>query len=351
MKLKFILKIGIFVVLLLVVFVVLLSLIFNFSSLINKPVEPTPTVIPSSTPVPSSTVTPSPFPTVDPKTKEVKLLFVGDTMLARSIGDRIVTGEDPFVNVEVKFKEYDYVIANLETNISTNGNQNPNKLYTFNAPVESIDVLKNAGIKIVSLANNHVMDFGPSGLSNQLNLLNSKGIKFFGAGNSSKEAFIPLIVELPNKTKLGLIGVNNIETWFTNVGESTPGVANMDIDKVTASIQDARNQGASIVIIMPHWGYEYETNFAGDQQEWGRQFLDAGADLVIGNHPHVRQGVEVYKGKQIYYALGNFVFDVMDTYETSHGYMVEVEIVEGRIEKTSQIPIRLNEIGYPELDN
>ncbi len=139
-----------------------------------------------------------------------KILFVGDTMLARSIGEGIKNGENPFVYVQDEFDNHDLVVANLETVISEpgEGKRNTQKLYTFNAPVESLSVLKSSGVEVVSLANNHTMDYGSSGLINMIGLLEVEEIEYFGAGENQDKAFEPRFIQL-NGIEIAFIGVND----------------------------------------------------------------------------------------------------------------------------------------------
>lgn len=271
--------------------------------------------------------------------KPMKLLFLGDTMVGRSIGDQIVAGEDPLVNVKGEFKNYDYVVANLETNISTPGvgTKAAGKLYTFNAPVPTVNYLKGVGINVANLANNHTMDYGPHGLIDQIELLNETEVETFGAGENTEDAFKPLLLE-KDGVRVAIIGVNDIETWLTKVQDDKPGSAYLSESLIQEAITSARDDiKADFVIIEVHWGFEYKLAYAASQEQWGHKFIDMGADLVVGMHPHVQQDSVVYKGKTIFYSLGNFLFDVMQDYETSRGYVVEVEVAPDPVDSSKRV--------------
>lgn len=282
---------------------------------------------------------------------DFKILFVGDVMLSRTIGTSILNGSDPFVNIKAKFDEYNIIVANLETVASESqfAFQNPSKLYTFNSPVSTLDTLTNNGIEIVSLANNHTMDFGTLALLNTMENLKNRGILYAGAGNNIQEAFAPKYI-LHEKTRIALLAFNDIENWFSDASDYSAGSAFFDKELIRKSLEEARSS-SDIVIVYPHWGIEYSLNNSERQAEYGRFFIDNGADIVIGAHPHVLQNSEEYNGKQIYYSLGNFVFDNMCTIPNAcSAGMVELEISGNKIVSTNLIKVRIADNGFPELE-
>jgi len=282
--------------------------------------------------------------------KDIKILVVGDVMLARTIGQLIKNGKDPFINVSNFFKEYDLVVANLETNISRAGigDPKPGKLYTFNAPIESIKSLKNSGISMVSLANNHTMDYGTNALIDEMQNLNNGSVKYFGAGKNISEAFSAKNIILADTT-ISFIGVNDIENWITKVGINSPGSAYFDINQISNSIQNAKKV-SDVVIALPHWGIEYNLSFTDRQNLLGKELIDNGVDIVIGSHPHVMEPSITYKNKMVYYSMGNFVFDEMPLITNADkGYMVEIVIRDKKIISSKKINIRLNSYGFPSL--
>jgi len=280
-----------------------------------------------------------------------KMLFVGDVMLARTIGDSIVAGNDPFINLKDKFKEYNLIVANLETVVSENqyAFQNPNKLFTFNSPVSALDTLTNNRIEIVSLANNHTMDYGAAALVNTMENLKARGILFAGAGNNTQEAYAPKYIYY-NKTRIALLAFNDIENWVADVSDTSAGSAYFDKELIKNSLIEA-SANADIIIVFPHWGVEYSLTNSERQAEYGRFFVDNGADIVIGSHPHVLQNSEEYNGVQIYYSLGNFVFDDMCTIPNAcDAGMVELNVSENKIINSNLIKVKLGDNGFPELE-
>lgn len=313
---------------------------------------------------------------------ETSVLVLGDVMTARTIGDNILNGEDPFMYVQSELDKHNFVIANIETNISDPavGTPLPTKLYTFNAPLQSINTIKKAGIDVAVLANNHTSDYGTAALIDMIDRFDKAGLKTVGAGRNSAEAFKPLILEIPLEPiyedgssltdseiaklanaptlKIAIIALNDVETWFNNAGPDRAGSAYFDLELYKAEVNKARNEfQADYVLVIPHWGFEYKTYTDVKQVEWAHLFIDNGADIVIGGHPHVVQPTEEYNGKMIYYSLGNFVFDNMEGAEDGQMLSLkfsakqevgEKEVITSIIEQ-KLINTRLDEKGYPRL--
>lgn len=282
----------------------------------------------------------------------VKILFGGDVMLADTMTSLIVNSKlNPLEKMISKFDQYDLVVVNLETNISkTATGAKANKNYTFKAPPEVIPVLAESGVDMVSLANNHTMDFGPAALAEQISLLTDSGVIPFGAGANAAEAFSPKYTVV-NGTVIAMIGVNNVETLIGNARSDRAGSAYFNESLVRSTIRDAKAK-ADIVIVFPHWGVEHQLEANAKQQQWGRLFIDSGADLVVGAHPHVRQNVETYKGKQIVYSLGNFVFTGMNwNPEAMKGSILEVIIQDKKLVSTKLETVQLSPEGFPAIIN
>lgn len=337
-------------VLLTIAIVILFALEVVLSITTTNPPETTnkpPGNTKSTTPPQITEIQQTAVPTPEPKT--IKLLFVGDTMLARSIGKQIQNSINPFEFVKEKFFSYDAVIANLETSVGNTGTPLSGKYYTFQAPPASADLLYQNNIKIVSLANNHTRDYGTDGLTQTLNLLNQAQVDYFGAGITPDEAFSPRVIQLSD-VKLAFIGFNEIENRFT-INRTGPTSAWYDKIKLQQSINSAKTQ-ADLVFIMPHTGNEYQTIQNSWQKSLFHSLIDLGADMVIANHPHVIQGSEIYKNKKIYYALGNFVFDGMKNIpHATDGLCLEVIIKDKQISQVNELKIKIGPDGRPQFIN
>lgn len=330
-----------------IIFCVIVFLFYkNFQTTNNKTIPSNK--IPSSTPTLVATPTSTEeVRTIQAPAGNIKILFVGDTMLARSIGERQKLGVDPFELMEPVFENYDAVIANLETTVSDKGQKVSGKTYTFRAPVESVDFLTKAGVKAVSLANNHTKDYGDEALVDTITRLNNANILNFGAGNNKDEAFAGKVLDVDG-VRIGLLGFNEIENGWT-VSKTGPTSAWTDLPKIKQEITRLKSE-SDIVMVMPHWGKEYSTMQNTWQIKLGHILIDAGADAVIGSHPHVIEPSEVYNGKPIYYSMGNFVFDQMQNItNATDGEIVEVNIIDKKISSTNAFRIKIGKDGRPAL--
>lgn len=245
----------------------------------------------------------------------VRLAAVGDLMLARSIGDALKRNpqDSPFAKVAAALRDADVTVGNLECAIGTGGRPAP-KGYTFRAPPAAAGSLADVGFDILSLANNHSLDFGTSALSSTLDLLSGRGIAVTGAGMDEAAARRPALLER-NGLRLAFLGYVDVpverggfNTASWRATTERPGVAWADPRLIAADVAAARGE-ADVVIVLLHSGYEDQATPNAIQKRAARAAIDAGAALVLGAHPHVLQGVERYKGGLIAYSLGNFVFD------------------------------------------
>jgi hypothetical protein len=192
----------------------------------------------------------------------------------------------------------------------------------FSADPALIAGLANAGIDWVGIANNHIGDAGGTGILQTIANLRERGIAASGAGKNLAAARKPAILEA-GRTKVAFLAYDTIAKGYA-AGRDHAGSAQMSAKVVRADVAAARAGGARVVIVFPHWGTEYDpTPFRG-QQTLARMALDAGADMVIGNHAHWAGAMEVYRGKPIWYALGNFVFDQTWSEPTMEGITLEL---------------------------
>lgn len=278
---------------------------------------------------------------------DTSILVVGDNMFSRSIGESIKKGKDPYRNVKSDFNRYGLVVANLECVISERGTPHPDKDFTLRAPIETTNVIKKAGIDLVSLANNHSMDYGSKALIDMMQRLDESNINHFGSGKDSDDAFSYKIMTT-NGVKIAFIGFNEHELHVSRATRTSAGSTWNDMSKLTKLIRQAKHK-TNIVLVMPHWGTEYDMTQNEKQRKEAKQLIDSGADIIVGAHPHVIQGHEKYKGKDIYYSIGNFLFvgNNMDRI-TTKGYGLEIFIKDKKIVKTNLKHVKLNkDTGYP----
>jgi poly-gamma-glutamate synthesis protein (capsule biosynthesis protein) len=222
----------------------------------------------------------------------------------------------------------DLAVANFE-NPAPDAFRYHTKGTTFSADPALIAGLRNAGIDAVSIANNHIGDAGRAGVVETRRNLARYGIEAAGAGADSAQAHQPALLEAGGTT-IAILGYDSIAKGY-NAGASTPGSARLTTPALRTDVAAARPAGAKVVIVYPHWGTEYDPTPFGGQRALATAAIDAGADMVIGNHAHWAGAVEVYKGKPIWYALGNFVFDQTWSEPTMEGMTLELTFEGSRL--------------------
>ena len=279
----------------------------------------------------------------------VKLTFVGDVMVADGPGKIIERGEDPFQAVASVLTASDYTIGNLECPVSTKGTALEQKPVTFLAHPRVVPVLKKYFYGM-ALSNNHSGDYGTPAFDETMSLLKAAGIKYFGGGKNLKDAHEPLWI-LHQGQKIALLGYNEFKPRSFEAGPSKSGIAWSEDSQVLADIALARKNGADLVIPFMHWGWESETQPSQRQVDFAHLMIDHGADMVIGGHPHVTQGVDEYKGKPIIWSLGNFVFDGFDEGPGRWGWILQIETSKKQVEKYKITPVHLNAEGAPAFES
>jgi len=252
----------------------------------------------------------------------------GQSVTIHFVGDMIFSGKVetllekkgysyPFAYLGDRFKKDDLTLGNLETPVTTGGVGAKNKQFVFKSSPKALEALRAAGMDAVNLGNNHILDQGEVGLLDTIKYLDQSGIQYVGAGKNADRAYKPLYFNRKGMT-IALIGASRVypETSWA-AGANKPGVASAydKASRVISSIAEARKK-ADLVIVMVHWGIERALTPNDIQKKLGHDFIDAGADLIIGGHPHVLQGLEQYKGKWIAYSTGNFIFTKSSTPST-----------------------------------
>jgi hypothetical protein len=283
---------------------------------------------------------PSPIAEVEQDPNLIQMAFVGDILLASGVETLMKqNGFDyPYKDVKDFLQQPDITIGNLETPVTDRG-EIVKKQYNYRSPPLALPALKKAGIDLVNLANNHVLDYGTEGLLDTMAHLDKSGILRVGAGRDAAEAFKPIIIE-KNGMKIAFLGFSHIVpdvSW--KAGVKHPGVADTyDYKAPVLAIEKVRAQ-ADIVVVIAHWGEERIDTPVAYQTDLAHRYIDAGADLVIGGHPHVLQGIEAYKGKWIAYSLGNFIFTTNSVKETLETFVLNAACSKDRQCKLSVVPI------------
>lgn len=216
-----------------------------------------------------------------------------------------------------KMRSCDYMVLNNEFSISNRGKAMKGKAYTFRAPRRNVKLLQQLGVDAVSLANNHVYDYGERAFLDTLSALENNGIKYTGGGKDSKEAKKPVYFQSKGKT-IAVIAATRAEKYILTpaAGKHSPGVfRTYDDTQYVRAIRKAKKK-ADVVIAFVHWGTEYSTKLESAQTSQAKDYINAGADVVVGAHTHCLQGVGYYKGKPIFYSLGNYWFNEKTLYTT-----------------------------------
>ncbi len=310
--------------------------------------EPDPSK-PTSPSAPTPSVDPSPTPPPEPP--EITLTIVGDIMLVRGVPDAVAA----LGPMRGRLADADITVGNLEQTLSTNGEpQQPND-DSFGGPPTLLRPLRGAGFDALSLANNHTGDYETAALLETVRAFDGSGITSFGAGVDLAEASRPAVVEVAG-VRFAFLGFNAIgET--PQAAPGTPGALSVRMPPRTGPLNDAdldhlasavRRAGriADVVVVLPHWGGNYTRVVDPAQRAVARRVIAAGADLVVGGHPHWVQGVQRIRGVPVFHSLGNFVFDMDFMTETMEGVFLETTWRGDRLVEIEPVPYRLDPVSF-----
>lgn len=251
-----------------------------------------------------------------------RLSTVGDISFEGSEAD--YPSIDCFKDITGIFHQSDLVVGNLECALIGKGDAIPGKCTLRGSP-QWASVMRTAGINLVSLANNHVMDYGTQGLLTTIGALSQTGIRHVGAGMNRREACAPLFLEVRGKRIAFFARSSVIVSAPTYANENEPGIAFLDLEEASAAIRSHRSE-ADLLILLLHWGIEEYAYPSPTQRQLARQLVDAGVDVILGHHPHVLQGFEYYNSAFIAYSLGNFVFNEFEWTYTSPNRAVSRQV-------------------------
>lgn len=267
------------------------------------------------------------------------LVFGGDIMLSRTVNAQMEKYKNyswPFAKIYPLFYDADLAIANLESPfLITNDYRVPTDSFYFKANPKSIQALTSAGFDVLSLANNHILNQGQAGLRDTAKILDEAGIAYTGLVSKN------LVIKESQGIKFAFLSYT--------YSDGLKLVADMlNAAQVESDIAASKKQ-ADVVIVLMHAGTEYTGAPNKQQIDFAHEVIDAGADLVIGSHPHWPQTMENYQGKTIIYSLGNLVFDQMWSKETSRGLTAKVYFKDKKIDHIDYIPIDIKDYGQAEI--
>lgn len=241
--------------------------------------------------------------------KVVSVACAGDVNFGDGVTPSLSSGgvDYPWADASEVFSLADLSFVNLECCLSTAGSPVAGKEFCFRGPPDAAEGMKRAGLSVVSLANNHAKDYGTAAFLETLDHLKANGIAWCGAGRNDAEAYSPAVLKSHGR-KVGFVAF----TWVVPHGwpatATNPGCATTwSRDRVAGTIKEAK-AGCDYVVASFHWGIELATSPNEEQRALAHLAVDSGADLVLGHHPHVVQGFELYGNRLIAYSLGNFIF-------------------------------------------
>lgn len=317
--------------------------------------SPTPTAAPVVSPTVIVPVSPTP-----PNLPRTRILFAGDINLGRCIAKQTIISQAhtnnynyPFEFVLEQLRAADITVGSLDGSLSDESPPMPcPKSMNLIGPTHMVEGLQFAGFDVISIATNHAKDCGVNGfecdnkaLLDTIHTLTEAGIQPVGAGSTLAESRLPVVIER-NGIRFAFLGIDQIDerVW---AAETIPGTAPLGqayVDMIKSEIISAK-QIADVVIILPHWGVEHDLKPQEIQRVWAQEFINAGASLVIGNHPHIVQPMESFSDKLVFYSLGNFVFDQDEDFQRE-SIVVEVNFAGTEIESWELHPAKINYYTY-----
>ncbi len=243
-------------------------------------------------------------PPAPPTLEELHMVAVGDIMLDRSVGKKINSNGCAHIIEQVaeQLCEGDITFGNLECALSTVGAHEPFGACIFRADPKTVEVLVLGGFDIVSLANNHTLNSGNAALMQTLDHLEEAGIAYVGAARERERGSHPTFFVVQDM-RIGFLAYTDLT--FAHESHSK---VDRDLTKMRAQVTQAKNN-CSLLIVSYHWGEEYRRKPTSRQVQVAHASIEAGADVVLGHHPHILEGVEIYETRPIFYSMGNFVFD------------------------------------------
>ncbi len=287
-----------------------------------------------------------------PEIKEpdyVTLTFGGDIMLDRGVRNSVEKnfGGDYsalFEKLEI-LKDSDVVFANLEGTASDKGEDLGN-LYSFRMDPSVLPALKGAGVSVLSLANNHIGDFGREAFSDTLSRMRENEIFYTGAGENKEEAELPVVIEKYGM-KIGFLGFSDKGPASMEAGENRAGILLASDPRFDEIVKRAASF-VDYLIVSFHFGEEYQTVHNARQEELAHRAIDNGAKIVVGSHPHVIEDTEVYGNGYIAYSLGNFIFDQGFSEATMQGMLLGVKLYKDGGMTVQKNILKLNKLFQPD---
>ncbi len=265
--------------------------------------------------------------------QKLHLVAVGDIMLDRSVGDKIEANGYASIIEEVAdhLRQGDIVFGNLECPLSTVGPHEPRGACIFRADPKTVQVLVLGGFDIVSLANNHALNSGKAALLQTIDHLEQAGIAYVGAARTRAQGTDPTFVTVGG-IRVGFLAYTDLSFDCSSYSK-----VDQDLSRLRQQIKQARNN-CNLLIVSYHWGEEYRRKPTSRQVKVAHASIEAGADVVLGHHPHVLEGIELYRNRPIIYSMGNFIFDQRSGERMESG-IFDLYYVQGRGWRVEMTPV------------
>ena len=278
--------------------------------------------------------------TAPPAKQPIILAFGGDTHFEGQLRARLGNPSTALGPVAKQLRAADLTMLNLETAITTGGTPAPGKQFTFRAPPSAFKALKAAGVDVVSMANNHGMDYMQGGLRDSLLAIKRTGFPVVGIGKNADAAYKPYRVTVKGN-KLAIVGAtqvlddNLIQAWTAT--DSQGGLASAkNVPRMVQAVKEAR-KGSDVVIVHLHWGAELQPCPLPRQKELARQLVEAGADIIVGGHAHIPLGGGYLNDTYVHYGMGNFVFYSANG-QTAKSGVLFLKVQDGKVVKDKWSP-------------
>lgn len=275
----------------------------------------------------------------------------GDVMLGRGVATAMSQYGMfyPFEQMAELLQSADLTFGNLESPLSQQGTPIPGKGIWLRGDPKAAEALKEAGFDVMSIANNHILDYESPALLDTLVYLRQQGIDPVGAGKNLDEAVQPVIKEV-NGCKIAFIAATEMADIFWDYSyqrtfearPDRPGVQKLDADKLVEAVSSLKGD-VDIIVVSLHWGTEYSDYPLDVQRETAHRLVDAGAKLVLGHHPHCLQGMEVYNDSLIAYSMGNFIFDKQRRDKCQESVMLKIIFSDLNIDKVEIYPVMITD--------
>ncbi len=275
--------------------------------------------------------------------------FAGDVHTAGRLTERFQQPETALLPVAPLLAGADLTVVNLETAVTDRGTAE-DKSFTFRAPPSVFDALRVAGVDVVSMANNHGVDFGPVGLDDSLDAARQRGFPVVGLGADDTAAFAPYLVTLRGE-RIAVLAADQVADSTVrrySAGPGQGGVASaFDTDRLLQAVASARQQADTVVVYL-HWGQEEQSCPTALQRDLARQLSQAGADIVVGTHAHQLQGAGWLGRTYVAYGLGNFVWWRSLSEVSVETGVLDLTVDDGQVLSVDFLPARIDGTGIPQ---